>query len=67
MIDAIWSILTLPFRLIGWVVAMLGRVVGLTLGFVLMMLGVAFWANSWMPLGIPLFIVGLLLTLRSLG
>jgi hypothetical protein len=67
MLDALWSILTFPFRLVGWVVAILGRAVGLVLGFLFMMVGIALWANTWMPVGVPLFIIGLLLTLRSLG
>jgi hypothetical protein len=67
MLDALWSILTFPFRLVGWVVAILGRAVGLVLGFLFMMVGIALWANTWIPVGVPLFIIGLLLTLRSLG
>jgi hypothetical protein len=67
MLDTLWSILTFPFRLVGWVVALIGRAFGLVLGFLLMMVGIALWANTWMPVGIPMFIVGLLITLRSLG
>ena len=64
---AIWSVLTLPFRLVAWVVEMLGRLTGLGLGFVLMVVGFALWAGPLYMIGIPLFIIGLLLTLRCLG
>ncbi len=67
MFAAIWSILTLPFRLIGWLVSVLGRVVGFVIGFAFMVVGIALSAGALFPFGIPLFIVGLLLTLRSLG
>jgi hypothetical protein len=64
---AIWSVITLPFRLVVWLVEVLGRLFGLVLGFALMVLGVALMAGPLIILGVPLFIVGLLLTLRSLG
>lgn len=64
---ALWSIITLPIRLVVWVVELLGRVVGLGLGFVMMVVGVALLAGPLFIIGIPVFIVGLLLTLRSLG
>ncbi len=67
MFGLIWWTLTLPFRLIGGLVALFGRVVGLVLGFTLMVVGVALGAGALFPLGIPVFIVGLVLTLRSLG
>jgi hypothetical protein len=63
----IWAVLTLPFRLVVWVVEALGRLTGLAFGFVLMVVGVALWAGPLYLIGIPLFIVGLILTLRSLG
>jgi hypothetical protein len=64
---AIWSVLTLPFRLVIGVVEALGRMVALVFGFCLMVIGMALWAGPLFVIGIPLFIVGLLLTLRSLG
>ncbi|SIO39913.1 hypothetical protein SAMN05444166_4377 [Singulisphaera sp. GP187] len=64
---AIWSVVTLPFRLVVWVVETLGRLSGLVFGFVLMVVGVALWAGPLSLIGIPLFIVGLVLTLRSVG
>ncbi len=67
MFGALWSILTLPFRLLGWMVEMTGRLLGLIFGFVLMVIGVALGAGPLFPVGIPVFIIGLLLTLRSLG
>jgi hypothetical protein len=67
MLDLIWAILTFPFRAIGWVVALCGRVVALVIGFALMVAGVAVWANGWLPMGLPLFIIGLLLTLKAIG
>ena len=67
LLDVIWAILTFPFRLIGWVVGICGRVVGLTIGFALMVLGVAICANSWLVAGIPVFVIGLLLTIKALG
>ncbi|MBV8269896.1 MAG: hypothetical protein JO252_26540 [Planctomycetaceae bacterium] len=71
MLDAvlgtIWSVITLPFRLVFWVLDLLGRLTGLVLGFALMVVGMALWAGPLFLIGIPLFLVGLLLTLRSLG
>lgn len=67
VLGAIWAIVTLPFRLVVWVVESLGRLTGLAFGFVLMVVGVALWAGPLNLLGIPLFIVGLILTLRCLG
>ena len=37
------------------------------LGFCLMVVGIALWAGPLFFLGIPLFLVGLVLTLKSLG
>ncbi|HEU5115622.1 MAG TPA: hypothetical protein VFT74_02995 [Isosphaeraceae bacterium] len=67
MFAAIWSILTFPFRVIGWLVSALGRVAGFVIGFAFMVVGIALSAGALFPFGIPLFIVGLMLTLRSLG
>jgi len=67
MLNAIWWIISLPFRLLAWVVELLGRLVALSVGFVLMVLGIALWAGTIYILGIPLFVFGLLLTLRALG
>jgi len=67
IIAAIWYLITLPFRLLIGIIGIMGRLVGLILGFSLMVVGMALWAGPLFILGIPLFIVGLLLTLRSLG
>ncbi|HEV3166567.1 MAG TPA: hypothetical protein VGZ22_21260 [Isosphaeraceae bacterium] len=67
MLDAFWAILSLPFRLLAWIVELLGRMAALVLGFCLMVVGVALWAGTFYVLGIPLFLAGLLLTLRALG
>jgi hypothetical protein len=50
------------FQLIAW----LGRVTALLLGFCLMVMGMAFLAGPFFWFGIPLFVVGLVLTLRCL-
>jgi hypothetical protein len=66
MLGAIWTVVTLPFRLLMWLVEWLGRLTALALGFVLMVVGVALWASPLLIIGIPVFVVGLLITLRSL-
>ena len=67
MLGVIWSILMLPIRLLAWTVDFLGRATGLGVGFALMVLGVALGAGPSMVLGIPVFVIGLILTLRSLS
>ena len=67
LFGTVWTVVTLPFRLILGLVDLLGRLFGLVLGFALMVLGVAFLASPLYLFGIPLFLVGLVLTLRSLG
>jgi hypothetical protein len=67
MFGTLWSVFTLPFRLIAWVVELIGRFTGLILGFVLMVLGIALCSGILLPLGVPVFIIGLLLTLRSVS
>jgi len=66
--EFLFNALAFPFRLVGKLMDIIGRAVVLSLGFVMMVLGVAL---SMAPLsrivGIPLFIVGLLLVLRSLA
>lgn len=64
--NALWTVVTLPFRLVGWVVEMLGRVVGVVLGFGLMVVGMALCAASLFILGVPVFAIGLILALKSL-
>jgi hypothetical protein len=67
MLGVIWNLLTLPIRLVVWVLDFLSRATGLGLGFALMVLGVALGAGSWLVLGVPIFVVGLILTLKCLG
>ncbi len=67
MFDAIWAVITLPFRLLGWGVELLGRLAGLVVGFGLMVVGVALLAGAYYVIGIPVFLVGLVLMLRALG
>jgi hypothetical protein len=64
---AVWFLVALPFRLVFWTIAWLGRMTGVVLGFLLMVVGVALLAGPLFILGIPLFVVGLVLTLRCLG
>ncbi len=64
---AVWFIVTLPLRIIFWTVALLGRVFGVLLGFSLMVVGIALWAGPFFLVGIPMFLIGLVLTLRCLG
>lgn len=66
IIAAIWFLITLPFRLVFWLVAWMGRLTATALGFSFMVVGIALWAGPLFFLGIPLFLVGLFLTLRSL-
>jgi hypothetical protein len=67
MLGFVWSVLTLPFRLVIGLVELLGRLASLVLGFALMVVGVALAAGPLFPIGIPLFVIGLLIALRALG
>lgn len=62
-----WSIVTFPFRLVFGVMSLLGRLTGVIVGFALMVVGMALGAGPFYLIGIPIFLVGLLLTLRCLG
>ncbi len=62
----IWFLIALPFRLIFLAIAFLGRVAGVTVGFSFMVVGVALGAGPLFFIGIPLFLVGLFVMLRSL-
>ena len=61
-----WFVVALPFRLVFWTIALLGRLTGLAIGFALMVAGAFFLAGPFFLLGIPLFLFGLVLTLRCL-
>jgi hypothetical protein len=67
VLGTIFYLVTLPFRLVFWTIAWLGRLAAIALGFCLMVVGIALWAGPLFFLGIPLFLVGLVLTLKSLG
>ena len=67
MLGVVWSVVTLPFRLVARAVEALGRLAGFGVGFVLMVAGVALGAGPFFIIGIPVFVVGLILMLRSLG
>ncbi len=68
ILHGVWTVITLPFRLIFWAAALLGRAAGLAIGFVMMVVGFAFVAGGpYAIIGVPVFLLGLMLTLRSLG
>jgi hypothetical protein len=64
LITALWFVVSLPFRLFFWTVAWLGRLTAAVLGFTLMVVGMALWASPLFFIGIPVFLVGLVVTLR---
>lgn len=66
LIGALWFVVSLPFRLVFWTIAWLGRLTAVVLGFTLMVVGMALWAGPFFFVGIPLFLVGLVVTLRCL-
>lgn len=66
LLGTLWHVVTLPFRLVFWTIAWVGRLTAVLLGFSLMVVGMALWAGPLFFLGIPLFLVGLVLTLRCL-
>ena len=62
----LWSVVLFPFRMLIGAVELFGRLVALALGFILMVIGVAICAGPSMIVGIPLFVLGLVITVRSL-
>jgi hypothetical protein len=64
---ALWSLVTAPFRLVFWAIAWVGRLTAILLGICLMVVGIALWAGSLFFLGIPMFLIGLVLTLKCLN
>ena len=66
VLAGLWFIVTLPFRLIFWIIAWAGRLTVVLLGFSLMVVGMALWASPLFLVGIPMFLIGLVLTLRCL-
>ncbi len=67
LFGTIWAILTLPFRLVFGIFGLLGRITGLVVGFSMMVAGAALSAGPLAMLGVPLFLVGLLVAMRSIG
>lgn len=65
--STIWFILTLPFRIVRGVLSLIGRAAGVVIGLAFMVLGAALCAGPFALIGAPLFLVGLLLTLKCLG
>lgn len=66
LFGVLWFVIILPFRLVFWVIAWLGRLTGAILGFSLMVVGMALLAGPFYIIGIPTFLAGLVVTLRSL-
>jgi hypothetical protein len=66
LVAGLWFMAALPFRLVFWIIAWMGRLTAVVLGFSLMVVGMALWAGPLFFIGIPLFLVGLVLTLRCL-
>jgi hypothetical protein len=67
LLGAAWFAIALPFRLVFGAIAWLGRLAGVAVGFVLMVAGMFLLAGPLVIVGIPLFLIGLVLTLRCLG
>jgi hypothetical protein len=66
VLAAVWFVVTLPIRLVFGILALLGRLAGIAVGFLLMVVGMFFLAGPFFLIGIPLFLVGIVLTLRCL-
>jgi hypothetical protein len=66
LVRAVWFVMALPFRLLFLTIALLGRITGLVVGFLLMVVGTALLPGPLFLIGIPLLVVGLVLTLRCL-
>ena len=64
-----WFLLPLlwPFWLVGWILKMTGRLVGVVIGLSLMILGTVLTLTvAGAIVGLPLGFLGILLTIRSL-
>jgi hypothetical protein len=62
----LWFMITAPIWLVFWTIAWVGRLTAVLLGFCLMVVGAALGAGPLFFVGIPLFLVGLVLTLKCL-
>lgn len=67
MIGTFFQIASWPFRVVFGAVELIGRMASLVLGFVAMVGGAALLAGPYLLIGAPLFLFGLVLTLRALG
>jgi hypothetical protein len=72
-VETLWSVLvtlgyaiTAPIRLVFRTIAWVGRLTAVLLGFCLMVVGAALGAGPLFFVGIPLFLIGLVLTLKCL-
>ena len=63
---ALWFVVTLPFRLVFWIDRLAGTVDRGGAGVFAHGGGHGLWAGPLFFIGIPLFLVGLVLTLRCL-
>jgi hypothetical protein len=64
-----WYLLPLlwPFWLVGWILKLTGRLIGVMIGLSLMTLGIALTLTvAGAIIGLPLGLIGILLTIRSL-
>ena len=66
-VGLVWGAITLPFRVVFGVLGLLGRLAALVVGFALMVFGAALLPGPLVIVGVPLFAIGLLLSMRSLG
>ncbi|WP_250847211.1 hypothetical protein [Aquisphaera insulae] len=64
---AAWFIVTLPIRLVLLVLNLVSRLTGIAVGFGMMVVGMALCIGPFFIVGIPVFVIGLLLTMRCLG
>lgn len=66
VLRGVWIVATLPIRGVFWLIAWLGRLAAVAMGFSLVAIGMFFLAGPFFLIGIPLFLVGLVLMLRGL-
>ncbi|QEH31628.1 hypothetical protein OJF2_00930 [Aquisphaera giovannonii] len=62
-----WFVVTLPIRLVLLVINLVGRLTGIAVGFGMMVVGMALCISPFFIVGVPVFVIGLLLTMRCLG
>ncbi len=62
----VWAIATFPFRLVFGVFGLVGRIIAASAGFAVMVAGAALLAGPLGWVGIPVFLLGLIIALRAL-